>query len=161
MDHDDDDTDETLRRRPDLDSGVRAPLGRRTSPHGIPISRMDGRPSRSHQVVVDEPPAGDLEALFSIEQRLVILEGVRRGQRKLVAAALVAGLGSLGAVLVWAFGQRDATADERARIRYLEREVDRLGSFVYRSSLQSQPDYPPALRSSAPRMDPAPKDPLP
>lgn len=158
MDHDSDDTppDRPQTSRPDSVNRQRV----RTNPHGIPVARSDVRPSRAHDVV-DEPSEPEM---FTVEQRVGILEGVRRGQRRLVQVALVAGLGSVGAVLVWMLNQRDATADERARIRYLEREVDRLGSFVYRSSMQLQrepPDYLPAPRSTAPRMDPAPKEPLP
>lgn len=120
---------------------------RRTPPRGVPA-------------LYDEhgDPAG-LDEPITLEQRVASLEGGRRGQKKLVITALIAGLGSFGGVLVWALNAREAAGDEKARLRYIERAVERLELYVFpRPSLRRgdpiDAPWPPAQPTPTP---PAPK----
>lgn len=65
---------------------------------------------------------GSEEPIATVEQRMRVLEG----DRKLVKAALVAALGSLGGLLIWALNAREAAGYQRARADELRETVVRL-----------------------------------
>lgn len=94
-------------------------------------------PARGVPALELEPEAS---GSISVELRLGALEARASSLKKWIATAVIAGLGSAGAVFVWALNAREAAGDEKARLRYLERAVERLESIVLRR--HEQPDAP-------------------
>lgn len=98
------------------------------------------------------PPADELGARIDMHLRRAF-----RGPRKLIATALIAALGSVGGLIVSALNSREEDGADKARLRYLERAVDRLTerveSLIYRSPGPWRRDEPdPMPRPATPAL---------
>lgn len=106
---------------------------------------------------------GSDEPIGTLEDRVAGLERDHKTARGRIGTALVAALGSAGAVLIWALNAREAAGGEKVRAQVLDRDVERLRveleqlrATVYRLSAPwrrndrtDQPD-PPARKDSDP-----------
>lgn len=86
---------------------------------GSPV-QVEPRRGRRHRVS-DEP-------IGTLDDRVRVLEGDRKAARGIAKAALVAALGSLGGVLIWALNAREAAGYQRARAEELVKTVELLRS---------------------------------
>lgn len=122
----------------DLDTQRRLRRRARSEPLGVPVLAPPA--PRSARIMAAVPPPPDADELDSqdeppaahpLELRVVALERSSRGQRRKLIAALIAALGSVGAVIVWALNAREAAGAEKERIRQLERDVERIELYVF------------------------------
>ncbi|HET9063695.1 MAG TPA: hypothetical protein VFO62_10440 [Candidatus Binatia bacterium] len=94
-------------------------------------SPVQAEPRRGRRHRASDEPIGTLD------ERVRVLEGDRKAWRGRIWTALVAALGSVGTVIVWALNARDATLAareaagfERAKSQELTRDVERLRTEV-------------------------------
>lgn len=154
-------------RRGHWNDDERAEVGRerRTAPaSGVPvaINREDTSVRRRRGTAdTSELAAEAHEAAADLTPRVAALEESRRSLRKWIATAVIAAIGSLGAVLVWALNTREATGIDKQRLNHIERAVERLESYAFRSSLRRDLQLDPALWPAALIPPPAQKEPIP
>jgi hypothetical protein len=119
-------------------------------------------PERGSRAPLFLPPRGRRGSdapIGTVEDRVLVLERSANAVRRSLLALLGGVATSIGVVLIWALNAREAVGDEKARLRHLERAVERLESIVFSSApsrrrsyapdLSAQPD-PPARREPAP-----------